>query len=236
MNDLQSAFSQLNLKINDKIIQKFTAFEQLLLDWNEKMNLTAITEPFEILTKHFLDSILPITVFDIPQNALMIDIGTGAGFPGIPIKLVRDDISLTLLDSLNKRINFLDEVVNQLGLNDISTIHGRAEDLGRNVGFREMFDVVTSRAVAELAMLAELCLPFVKVGGVLIALKSTDSNEEISNAKSIISELGSEIENEFTAAIPFTEISRKIVIIRKVAPTSEKFPRSIKKIKKSLQG
>ena len=240
--DLSSGFSQLNsknVKINSKIIEinsqtieNFKKFEKLLLEWNEKINLTAITDSFEILTKHFLDSVLPLTMFDIRQNSSLIDVGTGAGFPGIPIKLARPDISLTLLDSLNKRVNFLNQVADELGLADFSAIHARAEEAGRVAEFRESFDIATSRAVAEMSMLAEFCLPFVKVGGAFLALKSADCGDEISAAKSIITELGGEIEDEFVAQIPFTDILRKIVVVRKVAPTPERFPRSIKKIKR----
>ena len=214
------------------MIRKFTKFEQLLLDWNEKINLTAITDSFGILTKHFLDSVLPLTVFDIPQSASLIDVGTGAGFPGIPLKLTRSDISITLLDSLNKRINFLNEVIDQLKLTGISAIHARAEELGQSAQLREKFDIATSRAVAELTMLSEFCLPFVKVGGVFLALKSVDCDEEIEAAKPMISILGGEIEAEFTAQIPFADILRKVVVIRKVRQTPDKFPRNIKKIKR----
>jgi len=232
MTDLQSALTQLNIPIDDANLERFEQFESLLLEWNERMNLTAITDPFEIKTKHFLDSLLPLSVFEIPHGASLIDVGTGAGFPGIPLKLARTDISVTLLDSLNKRIGFLDAVISELGLTETRAIHGRAEELGRVSEFRETFDVATSRAVAALDILAEFCLPFVKVGGVFLALKSADSLEEIEAAKSMIATLGGEIEREFTATIPYTEIERKIVVIRKVSATAEKFPRSMKKIKR----
>ena len=232
MTDLKPALTQLNIPIDEANLERFERFESLLLEWNERMNLTAITDSFEIKTKHFLDSVLPLSVFEIPPGASLIDIGTGAGFPGIPLKLARADISVTLLDSLNKRIGFLAEVIAELGLTEIRAIHGRAEELGRASEFRETFDVATSRAVAALDVLAEFCLPFVKVGGVFLALKSADSSEEIESAKSMITTLGGEIESEFTAKIPYTEIERKIVVIQKVSPTAEKFPRSMKKIKR----
>jgi len=232
MTDLKSALTQLNIPIDDANLNRFEQFERLLLDWNERMNLTAITEPFEIMTKHYLDSVLPLSVFEILHGATLIDVGTGAGFPGIPLKLTRADISATLLDSLNKRINFLSEVIAELGLTEIRAVHGRAEELGRTPEFREKFDVATSRAVAALDVLAEFCLPFIKVGGVFLALKSTDSGEEIESAKPTIATLGGEIEREFTVKIPYTEIERKIVVIRKITVTSEKFPRNMKKIKR----
>ncbi|MCL2838307.1 MAG: 16S rRNA (guanine(527)-N(7))-methyltransferase RsmG [Oscillospiraceae bacterium] len=232
MSDLKTALGGLNIPIDDVNLRRFSEFEGLLLEWNKKMNLTAITDSFGIMTKHFLDSLLPLTVFDIPQGARMIDVGTGAGFPGVPIKLARADISITLLDSLNKRIHFLDHVIAELELDGICAVHGRAEELGRLSEWRETFDVATSRAVATLDMLSEFCLPFVKVGGVFLVLKSADSDDEIEAAKPIIAELGGKIEDEFSAEVPYTDITRKIVVVRKVSPTPERFPRSMKKIRR----
>jgi len=245
----KSALTQLNIPIDEANLNRFEQFERLLLDWNERMNLTAITDPFEIMTKHYLDSVLPLSVFEIPHGATLIDVGTGAGFPGMPLKLTRADISVMLLDSLNKRINFLNAVIKELfyrgdyqspagehcsplQFGEIRAVHGRAEELGRTPEFRENFDVATSRAVAALDVLAEFCLPFVKIGGVFLALKSLESGEEIESAKPTIATLGGEIENEFTVKIPYTEIERKIVVIRKIEKTSEKFPRNMKKIKR----
>jgi len=232
MSDLKAALDELKISIDDVNLRRFSEFEKLLIEWNEKMNLTAITDSFGIMTKHFLDSLLPLTVFDIPQGAKLIDVGTGAGFPGVPIKLARNDISITLLDSLNKRINFLNHVISELELDDICAVHGRAEELGRLAELREAFDVATSRAVAPLDMLSEFCLPFVRVGGVFLALKSADSGDEIEAAKPIIAELGGEVEDELSAEVPYTDITRKIVVVRKVSPTPERFPRSMKKIKR----
>ena len=246
---LKTAIEQLGISIDNSGIERFSMFEKLLLEWNEKMNLTAITDSFGIMTKHFLDSLLPLSVFPLPQSARLIDVGTGAGFPGVPIKLVRDDISVTLLDSLNKRINFLNEVIAELfcrgdnlppagehcsplRFGGIAAVHGRAEELGRAPEYRETFDVATSRAVAPLDMLSEFCLPFIKVGGVFLALKSADSGGEIEAAKPIITELGGGIEDEISAEIPYTDIVRRIVVVRKISPTPEKYPRSIKKIKR----
>ena len=233
MNNLQfkSALDQLNIAVSDKNIEKFCLFEKLLLEWNEKINLTAITDSFDIMTKHFLDSLLPLSVFDIPQNARLIDVGTGAGFPGVPLKLARNDISVTLLDSLNKRINFLTEVISELKLEKIQAIHARAEEFGRLTEYRETFDIAISRAVAALDMLAEFCLPLVKVGGVFLAMKAEDSAEEIKTAMPIIKALGGKIEDEILTKIPHTDIVRKIIVIRKINQTPAQYPRSMKKIK-----
>ena len=228
----KSGLGQINIPIDDINIEQFCSFEKLLLEWNEKFNLTAITDNFGIMTKHFLDSLLPLSAFEVPQNAGIIDVGTGAGFPGIPIKLARSDLSVTLLDSLNKRVNFLCEVAAKLDLKECTPIHGRAEVLGKSAEYREKFDIATSRAVASLDMLAEFCLPFVKVGGVFLALKSEDSEEETKSAQSIVAALGGDIENEITAKIPYTDIVRKIIIIRKIKNTPAEYPRAMSKIKK----
>lgn len=212
--------------VNDLYVSqetKFNNYMELLLDWNEKINLTAITEKEDIILKHFKDS-LTIEEF-IPENAKVIDVGTGAGFPGIPLKIVRKDISLTLLDSLNKRIKFLDEVVNNLELENVETIHSRAEDAGMNKKYREQYDIATSRAVANLSTLLEYLMPFVKVGGSVICMKGPNVEEELNNAKHAISELGGEIQEIKNFKLEGTDNERNIIIIKKVKPISGKYPR-----------
>ena len=212
--------------VNDLYVSqetKFNNYMELLLDWNEKINLTAITEKEDIILKHFKDS-LTIEEF-IPENAKVIDVGTGAGFPGIPLKIVRKDISLTLLDSLNKRIKFLDEVVNNLELENVETIHSRAEDAGMNKKYREQYDIATSRAVANLSTLLEYLMPFVKVGGSVICMKGPNIEEELNKAKHAISELGGEIQEIKNFKLEGTDNERNIIIIKKVKPISGKYPR-----------
>ncbi len=209
--------------------EKFSQYTKLLLEWNEKINLTAITDPDEIISKHYIDSI-SCQEF-IPQNASVIDVGTGAGFPGIPLKIVRDDLKVTLLDSLEKRIKFLNEVISSLNLSDISTIHSRAEDGGSNPIMREKFDIAVSRAVASLPVLCEYCLPFVKVGGKFIALKGPDAEQEVSISKNALGVLGGEILDIRDTS--FDGMNHKIVIIGKKKETPAKYPRKAGKVSKA---
>lgn len=202
---------------------KFYNYMQLLLEWNEKMNLTAITEPEEVLDKHFIDSISIVPY--IKENESILDIGTGAGFPGIPIKIAFPDSYITLLDSLNKRVNFLNEVIKELQLTDTLAIHSRAEEFAKVSGKRESYDVVVSRAVAKLNVLLEYMLPFVKIGGKCICMKSLDIDDELKEAKKAIEILGGKIQKIDEITLPDTNISRKFVIIEKVKRTPEKYPR-----------
>lgn len=229
---LRRGLDALNIGADEDMLRKFETYSKLLIDRNKKINLTAITDDTEISTKHFLDSILPLTAADIPLGAAVIDVGTGAGFPGIPIKIVRGDISLTLLDSLLKRINFLGEVCREIGLSDVECVHARAEDEARHR--REKYDAAVSRAVAPLKILAEYCLPYVKVGGIFLALKSAGAEieREIADAKPIIGTLGGKVEDEARLLLPETDITRSIIVIRKTAATPAQFPRSSARIKK----
>lgn len=219
------------LSCDDEKLNKFGMFSSLLKEGNEKMNLTAITDDEGISTKHFLDSISPLSYVNIKENAKVMDIGTGAGFPGIPLKIMREDLDITLLDSLNKRIVFLGEVKNKLGLEKTELLHERAEILGRNSDYREKYDFVFSRAVAALKVLSEYALPFLKVGGSFYALKSSDIEDEINDARAMIGSMGGKIAEIKEVEIPFTDIKRKIVEIKKVKNTPGEFPRSNKKIK-----
>ena len=230
-DEFSTLFEQKSLKLTRELYQKFDKYAELLIEWNEKINLTAITDAQGISIKHFLDSLLMLNFFDIPENAKVIDVGTGAGFPGIPLKLYRNDIELTLLDSLNKRINFLDTVCDALEI-DAEYIHARAEDGGRQADLREKFDVATARAVANLPVLCEYCLPYVKVGGVFAALKGP--NEDIESAKTAISLLGGEILSINNYFIPNGD-PRMLILIKKISQTPTKYPRNSGQIsKKSL--
>lgn len=227
----ENGLNILNLNIDEEKIKKFEVFSTLLKEENEKMNLTAITDDKGISCKHFLDSILPLSVIDIKENAKILDIGTGAGFPGIPLKIMREDFNITLLDSLNKRIMFLKKVRESLNLSDCELIHDRAEILGKNKDYRERFDFVFSRAVASLKVLSEYSLPFLKVGGAFYALKAENIDEEIEDAKPLIGNIGGKIEDIIEINIPETDIKRKIIKISKIKNTPPQFPRNNKKIK-----
>lgn len=231
----QTLFTQglqaLGMTAEEDQLAQFSAYSSLLKEWNKKMNLTAILDDDGIAVKHFLDSILPLAHLDLPQGIKVADIGTGAGFPGLPIKIMRPDFQMTLVDSLNKRITFLNHVCEELSLSDITCIHGRAEELGKDRMYREQFDVLFSRAVANMKVLAEYCLPFVKVGGLFVALKAEDSEAELQEAKAMIGSLGGKVEQVLEAPLPQSDILRKLIVIRKEKPTPPQFPRRANKIK-----
>lgn len=214
---------KLNLTLTEEQIEKFYNYMNLLIEWNKKINLTAIVEPKGIILKHFIDS-LTIEKY-IKKGENIIDVGTGAGFPGIPLKIAREDLKITLADSLNKRINFLNEVINKLNLKDIETIHTRAEELGKNKKYREKFDIATSRAVANMSTLSEYLIPFIKVKGRCICMKSSDIDTELENAKKAINILGCEIESKDKFNLPNSDLGRSVIILRKVKNTPSKFPR-----------
>ena len=205
-------------------------FAQMLLETNKVMNLTAITEPTDVARLHLLDCAAVLTLADL-KNKTMVDVGTGAGFPGMPLQILEPTAKLTLLDSLNKRIGFLQEVCDTLGLKHTRCVHARAEEYARE--HREQFDFATSRAVAALNVLCELALPMVKVGGAFLAMKSVDSDEELRQAKSAIAQLGGSVESVRDYTIPGTDIRHRLITIRKVKPTPAAFPRAFAKIKKS---
>ena len=204
-------------------------FADLLLEKNQVMNLTAITEPEAVATLHLLDSLSVWQAADLAGKSL-IDVGTGAGFPGLPLRLAHPEIRLTLLDSLNKRVEFLREVCSQLGLADVKCVHGRAEEFAAD--HREQFDGAVSRAVADLRVLSELCLPLVKVGGVFLSMKSTDCEEELNAAKGAIRALGGRTERVVDYPIPATDVVHRIIVIRKLSPTPARYPRRFAQIKK----
>lgn len=205
--------------------EQFNKFYDILIDWNKVMNLTAITEYEEVLKKHFLDSLSITKVINLEEIQSVIDVGTGAGFPGIPLKITFPHLKVTLLDSLNKRVRFLDEVICDLGLENVDTIHGRAEDIGKKEKYREQYDLCVSRAVANLATLSEYCLPYVKIGGVFISYKSGNIDEEIRNSRKAVNLLGGVIEETVKFELPGTDIGRSFVIIEKQKSTPKKYPR-----------
>ena len=225
---LHSGLTQMGLPTEG--IPSLIRYADLLVEKNKVMNLTAITEPADIAALHFLDSVAMLTLADL-KGKKMADIGTGAGFPGMPLRIVEPSIRLTLLDSLNKRIDFLKEVCDELGLSDVECIHGRAEEFA--VGHRESYDIVTSRAVANLQMLSELCLPLVKVGGYFLSMKSVDSEQEVNDAKNAIKTLGGRIEKVVDYTIPGTDVQHRLIFIKKMQETSKKYPRTFAKIKKN---
>ena len=214
---------QLNIQLSDLQIDQFYQYMNILIEWNKVMNLTGITDPEEIISKHFIDSLTVLNKID--KNDEIIDVGTGAGFPGIPIKIALPETKIVLLDSLNKRIKFLNEVIKILKLKNIETIHGRAEDYGKNKKHREVYDISIARAVAPLNILSEYLIPFAKVGGKCLCMKGANSEEEINSSKRAIEELGGKLIYTEEFLIPNTDMKRKIVEIEKIKNTEEKYPR-----------
>ena len=216
----------IGVSLDDIQLEQLDKYYELLVEWNSFMNLTGITEYEEVMKKHYLDSlVLKLPINGDNSHVKLIDVGTGAGFPGLPLKIAYPDTEVVLFDSLNKRIKFLDEVISQLSLKGISTIHGRAEDGGRNPKLREQFDVSVSRAVANLAVLSEYNLPFVKVGGYFVAYKSGDVDKEVESARKAVNILGGVIEKVDKFTLPETDIERSLVYIKKVKATGKKYPR-----------
>ena len=225
MNGLKEDAFIFGVDLSDNQLSQFYTYYQMLIEWNEKINLTAITDFDEVIKKHFLDSLSIGRLIDQNKNVSILDIGTGAGFPGIPIKIAFPNTSITLMDSLNKRINFLNEVINNLGLEKIEAIHGRAEDFAKKGMLRESFDLCVSRAVANLSSLCEFCLPYVKIGGKFISYKSEKALEELEFSKNAISILGGGNVTCDEFVLPGTDFRRTFVIINKVKETPGKYPR-----------
>lgn len=232
LNLLKECAEHYNIDLNGNQLHSFSKYMDLLLEWNEKINLTSITEEKEIVIKHFVDSlsILP----NIPEKPVkLIDVGTGAGFPGISVKLVRENIKVTLLDSLEKRVKFLSEVCSNLQLNDIKAFHGRAEDFGSDKRYREHFDIAVARAVAAMPVLLEYCLPFVKIGGIFMAMKGPDVKSELIDSQKAIEILGGELMDVKSFNLPKSDYERCIVLIRKCRHTPLSYPRKSGKPTKS---
>lgn len=226
MNKLiEQAMEALDIQLTGKQSDQFQIYYETLVEWNKVMNLTAITNYDEVVIKHFADSLSIVKVCDMSQKMKLIDVGTGAGFPGIPIKIVYPHIEVVLLDSLNKRIKFLDEVIHKLEISEIYSIHGRAEDYARKADYRETFDLCVSRAVANLSVLAEYCIPFIRVGGIFIPYKSGNIEQEVDNSGKCVDILGSHVDKVLKFKLLNTETERSFVKIVKTKNTPNKYPR-----------
>lgn len=219
---LDENIKKIDINLNNSELEKFYKYKELLIEWNNKINLTAIVDDIDIINKHFVDSII---INKYINKEKVIDIGTGAGFPGIPLKIINDKLNVTLLDSLNKRVNFLNIVINELNLDNIEAIHGRAEEVFKNNKYREVYDIATSRAVAQLNVLVEYMLPAVKVGGTCICMKGNNIKEELDKSSKAIKILGGKLERVEEIVIPNTDYKRNIIIITKEKTTSIKYPR-----------
>ena len=224
-NKFDNELEKMNIRLTDDQKSQFDLYYELLIEWNRVMNLTGITDYDEVNLKHFTDSLTISRIIDMAQINTLIDVRTGAGFPGIPIKIAFPHIKVYLLDSLNKRIKFLNEVIKKLGLKNIYAFHGRAEDFAKDRQYREKFDVCVSRAVANLSTLSEYCIPFVKTGGYFVSYKGGDSDEEVIRSENAITLLGGEIENTDRFFLPDTDMGRTLIKIRKRKSTPNRYPR-----------
>ncbi len=217
--------NSLGIKLTEKQQNQFLRYYELLTEWNKVMNLTSITDYDEVCEKHFVDSLCIVKVLDLTHVDNLIDIGTGAGFPGIPLKIVFPHLKITLLDSLNKRIRFLQAVTEELGLEEVETLHGRAEDFAKDSAYREKYQLCVSRAVANLAVLSEYCIPYVMPGGKFVSYKSGEIEEELNQSEKAVRLLGGKVVNTEKFCLPGSDISRSLILIEKVKQTPKKFPR-----------
>lgn len=221
----EEMLDEFNISYTDRMLEQFNLYYDILIQWNKFMNLTGITEYHDVTVKHFIDSLSIVKIIDMTNVSSLIDVGTGAGFPGIPIKIIFPHIKICLLDSLNKRVKFLNEIISKLDLDNISALHGRAEEVAKRGEYREKYDLCVSRAVANLSSLSEYCLPFVKKGGQFISYKSSDIDKELLSSKHAISVLGGKIEDIIKFKLPNTDIDRSLILINKVNVTNRKYPR-----------
>src|SRR6056297_1547848 len=221
----ENLLKKIDINYNEETIRSFKKYKDLIIEWNKKINITSIDSEEEIYLKHFIDSVIIKKYVIIKKGAKTIDIGTGGGFPGIPLKLLDYNMEITLLDSLNKRIKFLDEVIRELNLNDIECIHGRAEEIGQDENYREKYDYGFSRAVASLNVLLEYSLPFIKKNGLFIAFKASNFKDEIQESKNALNILGGEIIDIKEYSLPETDISRSMIVVKKIKDIPKKYPR-----------
>ena len=222
---LKNRMDRLQIETNENMLEQFDLFYHLLVEWNKVMNLTGITEYEEVVEKHFADSLSLARFLDLNKIHTVIDVGTGAGFPGIPLKIAFPHLKVVLLDSLNKRINFLNEVIAKLDLKEIHTIHGRAEEYARKPEYREQFDLCVSRAVANLSVLSEYCIPYIRIGGIFVPYKSGEIDEEVAASRKAVDILGGQIDHVEKFQLPDTDIHRSFVFINKIKNTQKKYPR-----------
>ncbi|CEQ05440.1 MAG: 16S rRNA (guanine(527)-N(7))-methyltransferase RsmG [Paraclostridium sordellii] len=230
---LKKGIEDLGINCTHNTVEKFRLYREILVDWNQKMNLTGIEDEREVYIKHFLDSIAAVKNGYIKDGMSIIDVGTGAGFPGLPLRICLENTKVTLLDSLNKRINFLSEVCKNVGIEDIELIHGRAEDFGKDENYREQYDVATARAVAGLPILMEFCVPFIKVGGYFVCLKGPNADTELEESKRAMEVLGLEFVEKIDVELPEMDLKHNIVVFKKVNNTPTKYPRKAGKPVKS---
>lgn len=230
---LKKGITEFNIDVDEKMIDDFSIYREILVEWNQKMNLTGIEDEKEVFIKHFLDSVSIFKNGYIKDNMKVIDIGTGAGFPGLPMKIAKRSLDVTLLDSLNKRINFLQEVCKKIYIDDVEFIHGRAEDFGQDENYREQYDIATARAVAGLPVLMEFCVPFVKVGGYFICLKGPNADLELEESKKAMETLGVKFIEKIDIKLPEIELNHNILVFEKIQNTPSKYPRKAGKPSKS---
>lgn len=223
--EFEKDLKEFNIVLSEHQIEQFFSYYEMLIEKNKVMNLTAITDLDEVIKKHFVDSLSLIKAYDLTSPVSLIDIGTGAGFPGIPLKIVFPDLEITLLDSLNKRVDFLQSVIASLGLKKIDAFHGRAEDFARQEKYREKFDLCVSRAVANLSTLCEYCLPYVKTGGKFISYKSDKITEELKTAEHAVNVLGGKVKEQISFTLPDSDINRNLIVIEKHSKTPKQYPR-----------
>lgn len=230
IDKLRSGAQKLGIELSDDQLSRLDRFAEFLVEANELFNLTRITEPDEIVSSHFLDSLTCLAALEPESGASVIDVGSGPGFPGLPVKIARPDLSVTLLEATRKKSDFISDAISLLDLNDTVSLNARAEEIGRDIAHREKFDIAYARALSEMKVLAELCLPLIKVGGVVIAQKSADIEEELVSARPIIGQLGGRVKEIRQITIPGTQITRQLVIIVKTASTPADFPRPYARI------
>lgn len=225
IEQFQSALAERGIVLSEEQLAQFNRYYELLVEWNEKMNLTAITEREDVYMKHFFDSITAGFYIDLTKPLRLLDVGAGAGFPSIPMKIVFPGLNVTIIDSLNKRITFLNHLASELGLENVQFVHGRAEEMGQKPEHREQYDLVTARAVARMSVLSELCLPFARTGGSFVAMKAASASDEMDTAKKAIQTLGGKTDDVFSFKLPIENSERTIIVVRKEKQTPKKYPR-----------